>query len=223
MQNMPPPAYSSSSDRDERVKLWSGTKERAYYDSMSDMFAILMATQHLEKAYIRSSIPEDAYTEQCQKLIAQFKTTEEGLKQSKFDFADTKKFIRQYRIECPLAVTRLLEHGVPATVMHAATDSSRDTTVLVAEATQFFITALDTLKLDQRAVDEIHPIMKDLVETVNKTAMLTRGAFDPSTLQNWLITLNSMRASEELDEDQLRQLTFDLEDSYNNFMSALRK
>ena len=178
MENLPPPAYSSGS-RDTRVKLWNGTKERAYYDSMSDMFAILMATQHLEKAYIRSAVSEDEYTEECQRLIAQFKTTEEGLKQSKFDFADTKEFIRRFRIDCPMAVTRLLEHGVPATVMHAATDSSRDTTVLVAEATQFFITALDTLKLDQRAVDEIHPIMKDLVETVNKTTMLTKGAFDP--------------------------------------------
>ena len=82
MQNLPPPAYSSGS-RDTRMKLWNGTKERAHYDSMADMFAILMATQHLEKAYVLAAISEDEYTTECQRLIAQFKTTEAGLKQGK--------------------------------------------------------------------------------------------------------------------------------------------
>lgn len=35
--------------------------------------------------------------------------------------------------------------------------------------------------------------------------------------------LNAMRASEELDEDQARQLSFELEQAYTSFMTFLNK
>lgn len=44
--------------------------------------------------------------------------------------------------------------GVPATVLHASSDN-RAESVIVAETVQAFITAMDALRLQQRAVDEV--------------------------------------------------------------------
>lgn len=38
---------------------------------------------------------------------------------------------------------------------------------------------------------------------------------------SWLTTLNQMRASDELSSDQARQCIFDLEQSYQAFVSLL--
>ena len=43
---------------------------------------------------------------------------------------------------------------MPATVLHASSDN-RAESVVVAETVQAFITAMDALRLQQRAVDEV--------------------------------------------------------------------
>lgn len=48
----------------------------------------------------------------------------------------------------------LNDEGVPATVLHASSDN-RAESVVVAETVQAFITAMDALRLQQRAVDEV--------------------------------------------------------------------
>lgn len=100
--------------------------------------------------------------------------------------------------------------------------------MIVAEATQEFITAMDVLRLDQRAVDEVQPVLSTLVNALNKCETIALG-FDKSKLQvccslqrynipyvlierikQWLVTLNGMRASNDLSDDQVRQLLLDL-------------
>ena len=54
--------------------------------------------------------------------------------------------------------------------------------VIVAEATQEFITAMDVLRLDQRAVDEVQPVLSTLVNALNKCETIALG-FDKSKLQ----------------------------------------
>lgn len=122
-----------------------------------------------------------------------------------------------------MAVERLLGAGVPATVLFShKTSSDVSSVVLATEATQLFITAMDVLKLDQRAVDEVQPCISDLLKTLNKCEAVA-PSFDKSKIQGWLSNLNSMRASQELDDDQIRQLILDLDTSYANFKTALSK
>lgn len=194
-------------------------KERRRLEDMGDLYSIIKTVQHLEKAYVRDSVLSEEYTNACQRLIAQFKTTEAAIR-SDPQFAGTEAFIREFQMDCPLAHERLLVAGVPATVIYAHTDKSKDASIAVAEATQWFITAMDVLKLDQRAVDEIQPNISDLVKVLNKCETIAPG-FDKAKLQNWLIKLNAMRASEELTDDQVRELLFDLDSSYAAFKSAL--
>jgi len=201
------------------IRLSEDAKERRRYEDMADLYSIIKATQHLEKAYVRDAIKPDDYTLACQRLIAQFKTTEAALR-SDPSFKGTELFMKEYKMDCPLAHERLCVAGVPATVLHAHNDTNKDASVIVAEATQWFITAIDVLNLNQRAVDDIQPVISDLVKVLNKSEMICPN-FDKTRLQDWLIKLNSMRASQELDDDEARQLTLDLESSYADFKTSL--
>tara|TARA_R110002050_G_scaffold62651_1_gene137488 strand:- start:1574 stop:1915 length:342 start_codon:yes stop_codon:yes gene_type:complete len=89
--------------------------------------------------------------------------------------------------------------------------------VLVAQITQNFITAMDALKLNMIAVDEVQPQLNELLESLSKINELPSEFEGKAKLKSWLAVLNRMQASEELDETQTRQLLFDLETSYNAF------
>jgi ESCRT-I complex subunit VPS28 len=67
---------------------------------------------------------------------------------------------------------------------------------------------MDSLKLNVVAVDEIHPQLSDLIQALNKSVADTNGK---KKIRDWLITLNQMKASDELNPEQVRQLLFDLE------------
>lgn len=82
---------------------------------------------------------------------------------------------------------------------------------------------MDALKLDLRAVDEIQPQLNDLLETLNKIPDLPGDFEGKIKLKEWLAVLNRMRASDELDASQIRQLLFDLESSYNAFHRFLAR
>jgi len=45
------------------VRLFSSNAERERYDNMADFFAIIVAMEHLEKAYVRDSVTPDEYVE----------------------------------------------------------------------------------------------------------------------------------------------------------------
>lgn len=68
------------------------------------------------------------------------------------------------------AVRRLIQEGVPATVMHQ--DHSATTGgagVLVAETTSNFITVIDNLKLGVVTVDELTLCILDLMASLNRS------------------------------------------------------
>jgi ESCRT-I complex subunit VPS28 len=110
--------------------------------------------------------------------------------------------------------------GVSATVIHPAQDSRVDS-VIVAETVQAFITAMDALKLGQKAVDEIQPLISDLMGSLAKVRSLPADFEGLVKTKLWLQKLNEMRAADEIEEDEIRQLLFDLESSYSAFHKHL--
>jgi hypothetical protein len=67
----------------------------------------------------------------------------------------------------------LIEVGVPATTEH--TDQSKSGSSMskhVAESVQHFITLLDALKLNLVAVDQIHPLLTDLMQSMSQLQIL---------------------------------------------------
>lgn len=90
---------------------------------------------------------------------------------------------------------------------------------LILTATENFITFLDALKLNMVSKDALHPLLSEVIQSVNK---VTDGDFDNrGKIIQWLITLNQMRATEELSGGQARELSFDIESAYQGFKSTL--
>ncbi|KAI3711524.1 hypothetical protein L1987_70062 [Smallanthus sonchifolius] len=138
------------------------------YDNFAELYAIIKATEKLEKAYVRDIIPSADYEIECQKLIAHFKTLSSTLKDT---VPSIERFHDTYKMDCPAAMNRLIISGVPATVEHraAAAASGVTSAATVAECVQNFITAMDSLKLNMTAVDQVFPLLSDL-SGVDRTA-----------------------------------------------------
>nr|XP_011465652.1 PREDICTED: vacuolar protein sorting-associated protein 28 homolog 1-like [Fragaria vesca subsp. vesca] len=129
-----------------------------------------------------------------------------------------ERFADTYKMDCPAAINRLVTTGVPATMEHraAAASSMTSSAVVVAECTQNFITAMDSLKLNMIAVDQVHPLLSDLATSLNKWTFLPPDFLGKVKLKEWIARLSKMGATYELTEQQARQLHFDLESSYCN-------
>eukprot|EP01133_Synstelium_polycarpum_P004955 gene4955-5757_t len=190
------------------------------YDNLAELYSIIKVTEHLEKAYIRDSVLPKDYTTACSKLIAQFKSSQTLVKDS---VPNINTFMRDYNLDCKAAFDRLVNKGYPSTLEHSVHTDSTDSTMAknVAETVQLFITTMDSVRLKFVAVDNIHPLLSDLLESLNRNTWLSN--FDgKEKIMFWMTTLNKMKASEELDDDQTRQLLFDLDSSYNAFYKAIK-
>lgn len=61
------------------------------------------------------------------------------------------------------------------------------------------------------AVDQIFPLLNDLFESLGKISSLRDDWEGKVKVKSWLGVLTTMKASDELDKDQVRQIAFDLE------------
>lgn len=57
------------------MKLASSSAERDLYESLAEIYSIIVTLDGLEKAYIRDAISESEYTETCARLLKQYKST----------------------------------------------------------------------------------------------------------------------------------------------------
>jgi ESCRT-I complex subunit VPS28 len=144
-------------------------------------------------------------------------------------------FCREYSLECRAAEQRF-KVGIPATVVHGEVGgaggggfggggaggaggggSDRRMEVSVFHAVQNFITLMDSLKLGQRAVDELHPPLVELVDSISRVPSLPQDHESRQKTMSWLTTLHQMKAHQELNDEQTRQMAFDLDSAYNAF------
>ncbi|KAI8499177.1 Vacuolar protein-sorting-associated protein 28 [Branchiostoma belcheri] len=199
----------------EEVKLHRTSRERERYDNQAELFAVINTLQNLEKAYIKDAIRPEEYTAACSKLLAQYKV---AFKQVKGDeFQTVEAFMKKYRMNCPAALERIKEDR-PITIK----DDKGNTSKSIADIVSLFITVMDKLRLEIRAMDEIQPDLRELLETMNRLSTLPPDFEGKTTVSRWLQTFSNMQAHDELDDNQVRQMLFDLESAYNAFNRQLR-
>lgn len=129
----------------------------------------------------------------------------------------------------PPRATERLRVGMPSTTVTASSaappsssngaNSNAPGGVLILEATQDFITFLDAVKLGLLAKDSLHPLLSDVIQSVNKVT--DKDFENRGKIVQWLITLNQMRATEELSEQQARELDMDIHQAYQGFRRIL--
>lgn len=63
--------------------------------------------------------------------------------------------------------------------------------------------------------------MKDLYDTMNRLTMIPQDFEGKIKVKNWLDIMAQMKASDELSDEQVRQLVYEIEQSYNAFNKLL--
>lgn len=130
----------------------------------------------------------------------------------------------EIQLEVPRATERI-RVGMPSTAVTASTgpapqpSAAANNGALILEATQDFITFLDALRLGLLAKDQLHPLLTDVIQSVNKVT--DRDFENRGKIVQWLITLNQMKATEELSEQQARELELDINSAYLGFKNIL--
>lgn len=131
--------------------------------------------------------------------------------------------------------TERLKIGLPATVetvptrtasQHRRSNSqtpnnapSAANATAIVSASENFITLFDAVRMNILSKDTLHPILVDTIQAVNKVT--DRDFESKGKIVQWLITLNQMRAAEELSPEQARQMNFDLNEAYDGFKATL--
>ena len=212
---------------DQEVKLADSATERELYESLAEIYSIIITLDALEKAYLRDSIHEAEYTETCDRLLRQYKSNlaDDSVADA---FGDLERFKLEWGLEVPKATERL-RIGIPATVETAPAQQQRPlsqqptnnaTATHIVSASESFITLLDAIKLNMLSKETLHPILVDTIQAVNKVT--DRDFENKGKIIQWLITLNQMRVAEELSPEQARELQFDMQLAYDGFKSVLQ-
>jgi len=192
-----------------KIKLAIQVHEKKRYDTQANLFSIIKTTEALESLYSNSAVSLQEYQKQCAVLISQFKAARKKAQLEKDD--DIRSFMKEHRLECHLAYNRLVEFPVPD-------PGSAVGVKLVAETTQHFITLKDALALNMKAVDEIQPLLTDLVDSASRSLVKFNGL---ERLSEWLADLHRMKASDELSDEQRRQMMHDIDAAYSSFHKSL--
>lgn len=237
---IPSSLLPSSIQLDQEQTLYTSTAERELYASLAEIHAILVSLEFLEKAFIKDTISAETYTPVCLRLINQYVSLlDDPVVDREISAAGgLEAWKHQYGIECPTA-TRRLAAGVPATTstvqpveeLKPPTPELEEpedqegkwknvSPKMAAEATQNFITVMDALRLHYRAPDELHPLLAPVIASVD--AVRGKASFEGrGDIVKWLIRLNQMKAGEEITEEQQREMLWDVDRAYNQFIAKL--
>jgi ESCRT-I complex subunit VPS28 len=191
-------------------------------DCHADLYSIIKATEKLERAYVRDAIPPGEYERLCERMIQQYKVLSSSLK-SQSVVPDVERFMSENNMSCPMATARLIHSGLPATIEHKATQRTSDPeSACVAEVTASFITTMDSLRLNLTAVDQLCPLLQDLMNSMAKVQSLPRDFEPKQKIRDAYHRLYQKPATYQLPEDDVRQLLYELEGSYSAFLSSLK-
>lgn len=125
------------------------------------------------------------------------------------------------KLECPRAAERM-RVGLPATVeqgSHKPAPAPGAAAAIIVTASENFITLLDAIRIGMVSKDTLHPILAEIIQSVNEVT--DKDFQNKGKIVQWLITLNQMRAAEELTQEQARDLQFDMEGAYAGFKGTL--
>ncbi|KAH9598265.1 Vacuolar protein sorting-associated Vps28 [Trypanosoma melophagium] len=191
--------------------------ERQHVEYLADLFAVIVAIEKIEKAILRDLITQQQYDTTINRLLEKYKSTVSHLEQGSNPYYTTiDSFWENYGSKCPAARTRIqLGFEVAKQQQQAGRVDPR----LVLECGQYFITLMDSLKLQQTAVDQLYTLLTDLIQGLKRLNVEDLDFFQ--RLLSWKNKLDTMNASDELNEKDTREFAFVLERGYQAFHGYL--
>lgn len=79
------------------MKLATTSAERDLYESLAEVYSIIITLDALEKAYLKDSVTEKEYTETCSRLLKQYKSNLQDETVSRA-FGDIDSFMREWDV-----------------------------------------------------------------------------------------------------------------------------
>eukprot|EP00758_Cryptobia_borreli_P004199 Tbor_TRINITY_DN4238_c0_g1::TRINITY_DN4238_c0_g1_i1::g.23841::m.23841/K12184/VPS28; ESCRT-I complex subunit VPS28 len=212
----------------QRIELTSS--EKHHVDNFSDLYAVIVQIEKIERANNRDLIHSDEYDVVLRKLLNKFNNISSLLAhQTQYYpfFTNIDEFWSDFCSNCVAARNRV-KIGHPkdaeaaAALLHhqgeEANNTKRVDPKMVLETAQHFITLMDSVKLQQVAVDQLYPILSDLVQTLS--AGFKEFEYLPK-LEEWSRRMNDMHPTDELNERDTRELAFDMDRGYQAFYRYL--
>ena len=224
------------------------SQHRQVLDDLAEIFSILQVLELVEKSFLKDYLTDkDKYTLTVLRLINQFLIILKSMELETYKQIVRKilpsiatdnlnflhLFLAKFNLSCPLAIKRI-DAGIPATIetlgaqIHSQADGGIKSARLVAEATGNYITCMDALKLDYNTKAQLHPLLSNLVVSLNDLVILKAGDVSQSIdfpgklkLVSWLIKLNGLGENEELTSKETDHFLEDLEDAYKGFYTSL--
>lgn len=126
----------------------------------------------------------------------------------------------KYNMQSKLALKRL-QIGITA-IEESSAKPDQGSGFLIIEVTQSFITARDALELQMSDVDKVQPLIQDIVATLGKVPAIPVTYSGTQKMKDWLAEFSRMRASDCLNEEQVRQLCLDLDNAYHEFKQLMQ-
>ncbi|QLQ79471.1 hypothetical protein HG537_0C01180 [Torulaspora globosa] len=217
----------------------TGLKEKELVETLSEIYSIIITIDQIERLYIKDVIgDEQEYTNLINKLLVRYNTlianNENDPEFRRMFGSSIHEFTDKYNIIASNGVIRL-EKGIPMTTEHndgRSGNGSNYNAKNVAEATGNFITIMDALKLNYRSKDQLHPLLAELLLSINRVGPAQGAASeggeggagfekDKKKLVEWIVKINRMRIDQELNGQEAKELLFDLDVAYKNFYSLL--
>lgn len=170
-------------------------------------------------------VTEKDYQKSCTKLLRQLYNQKKAIENQDDSFKGIQDFLDQYGYECGHA-RRRMEVGIAEDFTGSGGGGSKS--VYAFELAQYFLTAKDALELDMKEVDQLLPLISDIVQGINRIDIpRTDPAFKAKDkILEWHTTLHKMKAVDFLNEGQIRQLKLDLETTQSAmyvFLGASKK
>lgn len=245
--------YHQEITRSSLLKL---PQHKTVYDSLAEVYSIITVLEMVENAFIKDYITgKDKYTSTVLRLINQYliilKSFESSSDAALLDSilvgraADNSNFLTLFTDKfnlqkCQLSIKRLTA-GIPATIEHlgmqvqsssSESNGGKRSARLVAESTGNFITCMDALKLNYKTKEQLHPLLSNLVVSLNDLVMSNEGGgpgndvtgldfVGKSKLVSWLIKLNGLESGESLGQDDIDSFLNDLDTAYRGFYKSL--
>ena len=85
------------------------------------------------------------------------------------------------------------------------------------EITSKIISAIDCIALNINQVDALLPYIRDIQVALNNYPNLPSDFQGTTIIKKWVDLLHSRQATDELSEQELRQVKFDIENVMNQF------
>ena len=85
------------------------------------------------------------------------------------------------------------------------------------EITKLMISAIDVIALEIKSVDQLFPCIRDIQFSLSSFPNLPPSFPGTATLKRWGDFFQTKQATDELTEQELRQLKFDIENTMNAF------